>query len=220
MNVTVIGATGRIGKRVAGMLADAGHDVRGVNRRPDRAAAVLAGVRLRTYTADTGDEASLMPALEGADTAVLATAPTREDPAAYLAQTGNVLRAARRAKVARLLAVSSYVALLAPDGRTVLEAEPAHPYFRPIEEVYPAQVALFRAETELNWLLVAPPAELYPYGEVTRRYRVAVDVLVVTDPASPHFKQTSVLSMEDLAAFVTDQVEHPSYHRQLVTLAY
>jgi len=220
MDVTVIGATGRIGKRVARMLAERGHDVRGVNRRPDRAAVVLAGSGVRTCTADTGDEASLAPALAGADTAVLTTAPTREDPSAYLTQTASVLRAVRHAGVTRLVAVSSYVALRAPDGRTVLEAEPAHPYFRPIEEVYPAQAAMFRAETGLDWLLVAPAAELYPYGEVTRGYRVARDVLVVTDPASPNFKETSVLSMEDLAAFITDEVEHPARHRQLVTLAY
>ncbi len=220
MNVAVVGATGRIGKRVARMLVERGHDVRGVNRRPDRAAAVLAGLALRTYVADTSDEASLAPALAGADTVVLTTAPTREDPAAYLTQTMGVLRAARRADVTRLVAVSSYVALLAPDGRTVLEAEPAHPYFRPIEEIYPAQVSLFRAETELDWLLVAPPAELYPYGDVTRSYRVAENVLVVTDTVNPDFKETSVLSMEDLAAFIVDEVEHPAYHRQLVTLAY
>lgn len=220
MNVTVIGATGRIGKRVARMLVERGHDVRGVNRRPDRAAVVLAGLGLRTYTADAGDDASLAPALAGANTVVLATAPTREDPAAYLTQTTAVLRAVHRADVARLVAVSNYVALRAPDGRTVLEAEPAHPYFRPIEEVYPAQASLFRAETELDWLLVAPPAELYPYGEITRNYRVGQDVLVVTDPAHPNFKQTSVLSMEDLAAFIVDEVEEPAYHRRLVTLAY
>ncbi len=29
-----------------------------------------------------------------------------------------------------------------------------------------------------------------------------------------------MLSMEDLAAFIVDEVEHPAYHRQLVTLAY
>jgi putative NADH-flavin reductase len=139
---------------------------------------------------------------------------------AYLTQTESVLRAVHRAGVSRLVAVSSYVALRAPDGRTVLEAEPAHPYFRPIEEVYPAQASLFRAETELDWLLVAPPAELYPYGDATRRYRVAADILVVTDPANPNFKETSVLSMEDLAAFIVDEVEQPAYHRQLVTLAY
>jgi len=220
VKVTVIGATGRIGKRVARTLVEHGHDVRGVNRRPDRAAVVLAGLGLLTHAADTGDEASLGPALAGADAAVLATAPAREDPAAYLTQTASVLRAARRAALTRLVAVSSYVALCAPDGRTVLEAEPAHPYFRPIEEVYPAQAAMFRAEAELDWLLVAPPAELYPYGDVTRRYRVAEDVLVVTDPANPNFKETSVLSMEDLAAFIVEEVEHPSYHRQLVSLAY
>jgi putative NADH-flavin reductase len=219
VKVTVIGGTGRIGKRVVAMLAADGHDVLAVNRRPERAAAVLAGVPVRTGTADTNDPETVAGAVEGADVVVLATAPTREDPAAYLRQTQHVVDAAK-ARGQRLVVLSSYVALRAPDGRTMLEAEPAHPYFRPIEELYVQQAEMLRAEQDLDWLLVAPPAELFPYGEVTRTYRTGEDVLLVSDPDNPSYHEVSALSMEDLATFVADEVVHPRHHRTLVTVAY
>jgi uncharacterized protein len=207
MRVVVIGGTGRIGKRVARLLVERGHDVLAVNRRPERAAVVLPDVV--TAVADTNDQATLPPVLAGADAVVLATMPTREEPAAYLIQTRHVLDSVGPV---RLVAVSSYLALDAPDGRPMLEAEPPHPYFRPIEKVYAAQAELFRARDDLDWLLVAPPPELYPYGDATGDVRVQEGVLL-DHPARAE------LSMERLAAFVVDEVESPRHHRVLLSVA-
>jgi putative NADH-flavin reductase len=101
----------------------------------------------------------------------------------------------------------------------MLEAEPPHPYFYDVEAVFAAEAAIFRNEQDLDWLLVAPPAELYPYGEVTGQYRVGKDTLLVSDPANPAFKEVSVLSMEDLAFFVAEEIERQRYSRELITLA-
>jgi hypothetical protein len=208
MRVTVVGGTGRIGKRVARLLVEHRHDVLAVNRRAERAEVVLPDVT--TAVADTDDPATLAPVLAGADAVVLATMPTREQPAAYLAQTRNVLATLG---AVRLVALSSFMALDAPDGRSMLEAEPPHPYFRPIEEVYAAQAALFRAAPpELDWLLVAPPPELYPYGDATGAVRVQEDVLI-------DHPGRAALSMERLAAFVVDELENPTHHRQLLSVA-
>ena len=67
---------------------------------------------------------------------------------------------------------------------------------------------------------MAPPAEVIPYGEVTGRYRVGTDTLLVTDPEDPNFKRTSRLTMEDLASFAAQETWEPVRHHQLVTLAY
>ena len=200
MNVTVVGGTGRIGKRVVRLSVERGHDVLAVNRRADRAGAVLAGLRIRTEVVDTGDAEALARSFSRADAVVLATAPTREQPSAYVPQTSTVLDVVRAAGVARLVAVSNHMALRAPDGRTMLEAEPPHPYFRAVDEVFAAQAELFRAADDLDWLLLAPPPELFPYGEVTGRVRSQADVLI------DHPKRAS-LSMEELAALVVDEVE-------------
>ena len=86
--------------------------------------------------------------------------------------------------------------------------------------MFAAEAEIFRRETELDWLLVAPPAELYPYGEVTGEYRVGEDTLLVDDPTNHAYKEVSTLSMEDLAFFVAEEIEKHRYTRALVTLAY
>ncbi|MGC3980447.1 MAG: NAD(P)H-binding protein [Steroidobacteraceae bacterium] len=220
MKILIIGITGRLGKRIAGELLKKGHEVSGVNRRAARVPVVLGGLDIQTSVADTSDYNDILKCVTGADVVVLATAPTRENPDAYLEHNRNVIDAVKAAGVPRLIALSNYKALRAPDGRSMLEAEPPHPYFYDIEAVFAKEAALFRNELDLDWLLVAPPAELYPYGEVTRQYRVSKEMLLVSDPANTAYKDVSTLSMEDFAAFIADEIEQPSHHRELVTLAY
>ncbi len=223
MKVVVIGITGRLGKRIARELVTRGHDVLGVNRRPERVPVVLGDLlgspKLETRVGDTADYAGILDCLRGADVVVLATAPTREHPEEYPGHSRNVIEAAKAAGVRRLIALSNYKALRAPDGRPMLEAEPPHPYFYAVEAVFAAEAEIFRSEASLDWLLIAPPAELYPYGEVTGSYRVGEDALIVSDPASHAYKDVSRLSMEDLASFVAEEIERPRYSRTLVTLA-
>lgn len=220
MRVVIIGITGRLGKRIARELLGRGHDVLGVNRRPERVTAVLGDLKVNTRAGDTADRSGILECIRGADVVVLATAPTREHPEAYPEHSRNVIEATKEAGVKRLIALSNYKALKAPDGRPMLEAEPPHPYFYAVEAVFAAEAEIFRRERDLDWLLVAPPAELYPYGEVTGKYRVGTDTLLVTGPANRAYKEVSALSMEDLACFVAEEIERHEYCRELVTLAY
>jgi putative NADH-flavin reductase len=220
MRVVVIGGTGRIGKRVCGLLASEGHEVLALNRRPERAAVVLADLPVHTSVCDIRRASSISAGVAGADAVVLATAPTREMPHDHLIGTSHVLSAVRSAGAARLVVVSHYKALDAPDGRPMVVAEPPNPYFRELESVFAAQVSLLRRTDDLDWLAVAPAADLYPYGEVTRSWRTAVDTLVVTDPDSTAYPEVSRLSTEDLAAYVVEETVRPTRMRELVGVGY
>ena len=220
MKIAIIGITGRLGKRIGIELRARGHQVIGMNRRAERVPVRLQGVDIPTVVADTADYDSILAGIQGADVVVLATAPTREHPEEYPEHSKNVIAACKTAGVARLIALSNYMALNAPDGRPMIEAEPPHAMFYDIESVFAMEANVFRSETELNWLLVAPPAELYPYGEVTGRYRIGENTLIVTDPANHVFLETSKISMEDLTGFIADEIENQRYRHTIVTLAY
>ncbi|MFT4212055.1 MAG: NAD(P)H-binding protein [Microbacterium sp.] len=218
--IVVVGATGRIGKRVVARLVAHGHAVTGVNRRASRQRDVLGGLPLRTVVADASDAEAMADTVAGANVVVLATAPTREDPQAYLGQSRAVIAACRTGGVGRLVAVGNYKALDAPDGRPMLQADPPNPYFRELEEVFVAQRDLFSAVVDLDWLVVAPPADLFPYGEDTGAWRVAVGTLVTSAGASGAFAETSRMSMEDFTVLLVDEIEHPAHSRVLLTAAY
>ena len=231
MRVVVIGVTGRIGKRVAKLLHQNGHEVVGLNRRAERVHIVFAGQPpFATHAVDALDAAAMASHLATADAIVFATAPTREAPDEWLTQNLNALAAA--ASGTRLVALSGSYALTAPGGRPMLEASPPNPYFLELESVFSKQVAAYRAHaatapvdsangiSAFDWLLIAPPPETYPYGETTGDYRLAENQMVVTDPTSLNFKETSKISMEDLAHFIVAQIEQPTLHETLVSIAY
>jgi putative NADH-flavin reductase len=220
MRVTVIGGTGRIGKRVVARLVDGAHEVRSVNRRQDRAEVLLGALPVERIAANAGDLVAMDAAFDDADAVLVTIAPTREHPADFLAQHAAVLKAAGNCAVPRLVAVTNHMALLAPDGRSMLEAQPSNPYFRELESVFVEQVALYRATIGVDWLLVSPPAELFPYGETTGHYRTGVDTLVVTDTSNPDFKEVSALSMEDFADLLVTELVEPAHSHMLLTAAY
>lgn len=220
MRIAVIGATGRIGKRVTRMLVEQGHVVIAVNRRADRAGQLLGDLPIRAVVGDATHADSVREWVVGADAVLVSIAPTREEPGQYLTAQANVIEAVRAASVPRLVAISNHMALAAPDGRPMLQAQPPNPYFREVEEVFTAQASMYRGTGDVDWLLVAPPAELFPYGQVTGAYRTGVDQLIVTNASNPHFKEVSTLSMEDLADFTSRELTNPTMSHVLATAAY
>src|SRR3954452_5064968 len=71
MTILVTGATGHVGAELVAQLADAGHDVRAMTRRPDR---YIAGPRVHAMAGDADDPTSLTAAFDGVDRAFLMSA--------------------------------------------------------------------------------------------------------------------------------------------------
>ena len=225
MKVLVVGITGRIGKRVARLLLERGHEVVGANRRAERVPVIWNGQPpIETFALDALDGEALAAAVKGTDAVLFATAPTREAPEEWLRQNRNLIAAVRGAaesSVKRIVALSGTYALKAPNGQPLIEFDPPNPYFLELESVFGRQAELYRAEgADLDWLLIAPAAETYPYGETTGEYRVAEGQIVVTDPTSRAFKETSKVSMEDVAHLAVAELEQPAHHNTLISLGY
>lgn len=217
--VAVIGITGRVGSRIAKELLSRGIEIIGINRRPERIP-VRCDFTCPTAKADAGNYEEILAAIQGAETVVMATEPTREHPENYPTDHATVLRACKAAGVKRFVTVLNYYALQAPDGRPMLEADPVHPAFYPVESAYVKAAQVLEGETELDWCAIAAPAELVPYAGKTGHYRTQPRVLLTTDDSCTAFKEVSRLSMEDMADCVANQVEHPQWHRQIISVAY
>lgn len=121
MRILVTGASGFIGSCLCRALTQQGHTVIALHR-PTSLLAGLEGLPVERFPGDILDPASLAEAMRGAEVVFHTAAPMRpaSDPMAAIEVhrrgTRNVLEAARRAGVRRVVHTSSVAALGVPDA--------------------------------------------------------------------------------------------------------
>ncbi|MEV7027599.1 NADH-flavin reductase, partial [Kitasatospora sp. NPDC093558] len=115
----------------------------------------------------------------------------------------------------RLLAVGGAGSLTVPGtGGTALVDTPDFPdAIRPISLACSEQLALYRADEQVDWTHLSPAALLEP-GTRTGRFRLGRDELLVDADGN------STISMEDLAVALLDEAETPAHRRTRFTAAY
>jgi uncharacterized protein YbjT (DUF2867 family) len=169
MKLTVVAATGGIGRRVLDQALSAGHDVTAVARNP----ATLPGA-VRAVAADLAavDPSALAPAVAGADAVLSGLGPrSRSDAGIASVGTRAIVQAMRAAGVRRIVAVSAApVATVASPGRPHPPRHDPGDGFLMRHLVAPALVAALRAvyadlalmedvlrDSGLDWTAVRPP---------------------------------------------------------------
>ncbi len=126
MRVLVTGASGMLGRGVASALAEGGHEVSVLQRRPS-------GLACREVLADVTDDAAVCRALTGHQAVVHCAAkvdvvgPWAEYERANVVGTRTVIDACRRQGVQRLVHVSSPSVAHAGSALVGVGAEPADP---------------------------------------------------------------------------------------------
>lgn len=145
--VTLFGGSGFLGRRIAARLLERGLRVRVAARSPDRVREALESTEgLETVRADVRDQASVVTAVEGAETVINSVALYVEQGdttfrAIHVEGARRVAEAARQAGATRLLQISgigagtdapsSYVRCRAEGEASVREAFPQATVFRP-----------------------------------------------------------------------------------------
>jgi putative NADH-flavin reductase len=208
VRITLFGATGRTGRRVAEYALADGHDVTAFVRDPARLA--MSDARLHLAVGDVLDPVPVAAAIEGSD-AVISTlgGAGLADPGHTLsAGMRNVVAGMRVGGVARVLAVAGSGVLDAAEGGLRGEAPGFPAIFRPINAEHMGTWRALR-ESGLRWTLVCCP-DLVD-GERTGRFRREPDRL----PAGG-----SRISVEDTAAFLVEQVASSEFLERRVGIAY
>jgi putative NADH-flavin reductase len=203
MNLALAGATGNIGSRILDEALRRGHRVTGITRDPDKL-----GARdgLAVKKGETADVAGFAGVLKGHDAAILSVKWNEND-------VHQVLDALRQAGVKRCLFVVGAGSLLRQDGRTHFDHMAERGIQPPTSK--PAALALAEVQkvTDLDWTAISPPASIQP-GERTGKFRLGRDHLLEND------KGESLISREDFAIAILDEIEKPRHIRQRFTAAY
>jgi putative NADH-flavin reductase len=156
--------------------------------------------------ANTADAAGLAVALKGHDAAIVSLKWNEADIHA-------VLDAIRRAGVKRCLFVIGAGSLLRTDGRTHFDHMAEKGIQPPTSK--PAALAFeeMRKANDLDWTAISPAASIQP-GERTGKFRLGLDHLIEDD------KGQSLISREDFAVAILDEIESPRHIRRRFTAAY
>lgn len=212
LRITIFGASGATGTRIAREALHRGHQVTVVGRDPDRLREFSEVADVRRGDASDPDQVAELSA--GQDLVISATrpAPGYEGELAIAAK-GLVEGVARTGT--RLLLVGGAASLTIPGTDTLLVDGPDFPEFLvPIATACNEQLEVVRAAAaDVDWTYLSPPAQLEP-GERTGRFRLGTDELLVDEAG------VSAISLEDFAIVLLDEAEQPRHRRTRFTAAY
>lgn len=215
MNIVLFGATGQVGQRIAAEALRRGHRVVGVVRDPSRAQPPHPHVPL--VQGDATDPASVARVARGADAVISAVSPRpgTTGQAPRLADAARALIAGvRQAGVRRLIVVGGAGSLEVAPGVALLDTPGFPEAYKPEAEEGRESLAVYRAQAEgLDWTFVSPAVVIQP-GERTGRYRTTVDALLADEQGN------SVISYEDYAVALLDELENPRHAGRRFGVAY
>jgi putative NADH-flavin reductase len=216
MKITLFGATGNIGQRIAAEALRRGHEVVGVVRDPARVQSP--DPRITLVQGDATDAASVARVAKGADAIVSAISPrpnSRGLPAPSLTAAAKALLAgARKANVKRLVVVGGAGSLEVAPGKRLMDA-PGFPDAYKAEANEGAEsLDVYRSEGKaMDWTFLSPAAEIHP-GTRTGKYRTTGDQFLTDD------KGKSTISYEDYAVALMDEIERPKHPGKRFGVAY
>ncbi|MFC6938752.1 NAD(P)-dependent oxidoreductase [Salinirubellus sp. GCM10025818] len=176
MHVLVVGATGRVGRRVVDRLLDAGHQVSGLARDPSVLPATV-----QTVAGDVRDTAVVREALTAGDgdpvdavVSALGTPPGEATDDTLSGGVRTLVEAMADLGIERFVAIAAAGVLDAPGGGLRLDAEGFPPFLRGVAEQHRAVYETL-TQSSLQWTLVCPPN--MPDGDATSQARVETDRL-------------------------------------------
>jgi uncharacterized protein len=216
MKVSIIGASGFVGRALVKELLDRGHQVKAIIRNPEK---LDAQANLEIVKADATNPSELAAALAGSDAVVSAFNAGWTNPNLYndfLEGSKAIQEGIKLSGVSRVIFIGGAGSLYVGDGVQLVDT-PQFP-----KEILPGATAardyfnILKEEKELDWVFFSPAIEMHQgtSGERKGHYRLGKD--------NPIFNEEgrSVLSVEDLALVIVDELENQKHSRERFTAAY
>ncbi|MBO9675300.1 MAG: NAD(P)H-binding protein [Sphingobacteriaceae bacterium] len=215
MKIAIIGSTGFVGSAITEELVNRNHNITGISQDEKKSGRNnLAYVQI-----DINNVPELSKFLKGFDVVVSAFNPGWANPNLYedfISGSKAIQEVVNLSDVKRFIVIGGVGSLYIADGIQAVDtpdfpkefyagASAARDYFNFLKE-----------EGNLNWTLFSPAFEMHRGITTGRtgRYRLGTD--------NPVFDENhrSVLSVEDLAVVIADEIENPKHHKTRFTAGY
>ncbi|MGB2567604.1 NAD(P)-dependent oxidoreductase [Micromonospora citrea] len=210
--IVVYGAGGTAGSRIVAEAVARGHRVTAAVRRPEAVTWLPAGVHLVT-----GDATSAQNVRDLAGEAdVIVVAVGGGERALWRDAAQNMVTVLRDVpNPPRVIHVGGGATLLTARDTPLLD-EPDFPEeYRDAALGQADALAWYRSSADgVTWTYVSPPPLEFHPGERTGRYRTGTEHPVLDEQGR------SVLTYEDLAVAIVDEIENPRFENMRFTAAY
>ncbi|MFI8416429.1 NAD(P)-dependent oxidoreductase [Serratia sp. NPDC078593] len=213
MKVTIIGATGFVGRRVVDEALSRGLHVTAIARQkkdlPEHA-------NLHIALGDVADTDWLATQLNGQDAIISAYNPGWSEDNLYektVVGTQHILNAVKRAGVKRLLVVGGAGSLEVAPGVELVDTPEFPENIRPGAKAVRDLRNKLQHEDSLDWTYLSPAA-LLESGKRTGQFRLGTNKLLMNGQAP------ASISVEDLAVAIIDEIENPQFINAQFTAAY
>ena len=214
MKIAIIGATGFLGKKLVSEFTNRNHQVTAISRNSKDSDKD----NLHYVAVDVLNIQELADVLRGHDVVVSAFNPGWTNPniyADFLAGAKAIQEAVKLSGVKRLITIGGAGSLYLNGSQLVDGADfPAD--FKQGATAAREYLDIIKEEKELDWAFFSPAIEMHP-GITTGRtgnYRLGLENPVFSA------ENRSILSGEDVAVVLADEVENPRHHQVRFTAAY
>lgn len=214
MKVAIIGATGFLGTNLVNEFTNRNHEVTAISRtakESDKA-------NLKYVAVDVFNIQQLAEVLKGNDAVVSAFNPGWTNPniyADFLAGAKAIQEAVKLSGVKRLITIGGAGSLYI-NGKQLVDGPDFPAEIKPGATAAREYLDIIKEEKELDWAFFSPAIEMHQ-GITTGRtgnYRLGLENPVFND------ENRSILSGEDVAVVLADEVENPRHHQVRFTAAY
>lgn len=213
--VAVIGATGFVGTQVVKELSDRGYEVEAIVRDASK---VQQNEKVKAKSVDVNNVDELAEALKGNDAVISAFNAGWTNPNLYddfLNGSINIEKAVEKSGVNRFITVGGAGSLYI-DGKQLVDGPDFPAEIKPGATAARDYLNKIKENNTLDWTFFSPAIEMHQgtAGVRTGKYRTALE--------NPVFDENgrSVLSVEDVAVVLADELEQGNHIRQRFTAAY
>lgn len=215
MKIAIIGATGFVGSTILNELASRNNELTAIARNPKEET----NPSIKWIKADANNTDELAKAIAGNDVVISAYNAGWTNPNIYtdfIEGSKAIQEAVKQSGVKRFIVIGGAGSLFVAPNLQAVDT-PDFP-----KEIYPGASAardylnMIKEEKELDWAFFSPAFEMHQGITIGRtgKYRLGLENPVLDE------NQRSILSVEDLAVVIADEVENPKHHQVRFTAAY
>jgi putative NADH-flavin reductase len=216
MKVALIGASGFVGQAVLNELSNRGHYVTAIVRNPEN---ITEGEKIKAIKANALNSNEIGEAVKGHDAVISAYNAGWTNPDLYnefLEGSNSIQEGTRKSGIKRLIVVGGGGSLYVAEGLQVVDTPEFPADYKPGASAARDYLNILKEEKDLDWTFLSPALEMHQgtSGERKGLYRTGLDQPIFDE------NNRSIISVEDTAVAIVDELEQPKHIGQRFTVAY